>query len=359
MPAVSAAPVRVAVVDDSALMRQVLSGMLNEDPGISVVGTARDPYSARELIRRTNPDVVTLDIEMPRMDGLTFLQKIMSLRPMPVVMISSLTREGAAATIEALELGAVDFVAKPGIGLEDGLRAKQREIVGKIKTASRVRVRQRPSGGPKTGAAVLGSAGIRATETVVAIGASTGGVEAIRAVLSVLPPDSPAILISQHMPAKFTTSFARRLDEHSPLRVSEARSGQRALPGHAYLAPGGRHLRLRRHGANFVCELDDGPEISGHRPSVDVLFHSFAAEAAGNGIGVILTGMGRDGAEGLAAMRAAGAVTIGQDERSCVVYGMPRAAHERGAVDRQLTLLKIPDAIVRAVGTSAVRAVRV
>lgn len=351
--------IRVAVVDDSALMRQILSTMLNEDPEISVVGAARDPYSARELIKKTNPDVVTLDIEMPRMDGLTFLQKIMSLRPMPVVMISSLTQEGAAATIQALELGAVDFVAKPGMGLEEGLRAKQREIVEKVKTASRIRVRQRGSGDSKAARPVLGHAGLRATESVVAIGASTGGVEAIKEVLSVMPADGPAILISQHMPAKFTTSFARRLNEASALTVSEARSGQRALPGHAYLAPGDRHLQLRRYGANFVCELDDGPEVSGHKPSVDVLFRSVADQAAGNGVGVILTGMGRDGADGLLAMRRAGAVTIGQDERSCVVYGMPRAAHEAGAVGRQLTLSKIPAAIVDSVGTTSVRAVRV
>lgn len=351
-------PIRVVVVDDSALMRQMLTTMLSSDPGIEVAGAARDPYAARELIRKTNPDVVTLDIEMPKMDGLDFLEKIMSLRPMPVVMISSLTQTGADATMQALEMGAVDFVGKPAMDLQSGMAEMRDEIVAKVRQAAKARVR----GGkrrPAEPAARTAALGFRSTETVVAIGASTGGVESIREVVRDLPPDFPATLITQHMPERFTATFAQRLDSICAMRVSEASDGQRVLPGHIYIAPGNRHLELHRSGANYVCRLHDGPPISGHRPSVDALFQSVAAHAGSNGVGLLLTGMGRDGAQGLLAMRRAGAATLGQDEATSVVYGMPRAAMELGAVDRQVPLSGARQALIETCGAGKVRAVRV
>lgn len=350
--------IRVVVVDDSALMREILSSILSEAPDIEVVGTARDPYVARELIKKTNPDVLTLDIEMPRMDGIGFLEKIMTLRPMPVVMISSLTQKGADATLQALELGAVDFVSKPAFDLQSDMKAKSEEIVTKVRNAALVRVRSKHGRGVS---AEKRSPTVRfaSTEKVIAIGASTGGVEALREIICDLPPDAPAILITQHMPEKFTTSFAARLDSISSVKVQEAVDGQRVLPGNVYLAPGNFHLTLARSGANYLCRVQEGAPVSGHRPSVDVLFESMAQVAGLNGIGVILTGMGRDGAAGLSSMRKAGAKTIGQDEATCVVYGMPRAAHEAGAVERQLPLSAICSGLVAAAGSDAVRAVRV
>lgn len=350
--------IRVAVVDDSALMREILSSILSEAPDIQVVGTARDPYVARELIKKTNPDVLTLDIEMPRMDGLGFLDKIMSLRPMPVVMVSSLTQKGADATMQALELGAVDFVSKPAFDLKSDMQAKSEEIISKVRNASRARVRGRQTS-DSAGRAQKPAIQFKSTERIIAIGASTGGVEALREVICALPPDAPAVLITQHMPEQFTKSFATRLDSICKVKVQEAVDGQRVLPGHVYLAPGNFHLSLARTGANYLCRVHDGPPVSGHRPSVDVLFESMARVAGQNAIGVILTGMGRDGAAGLLSMRKSGARTIGQDEASCVVYGMPRVAYEAGGVERQLPLSAICSGLVEAVGTETIRAVRV
>lgn len=338
--------VRVLIVDDSALIRKMMTEILSKDPGIEVLGTAQDPYVAREKIKALNPDVITLDIEMPKMDGIEFLQKIMKLRPMPVLMVSSLTQQGADATLQALELGAVDYVAKPTQDLQSGLAEKCEEIVAKVKAAAGAKVR----GGSERGTArpqrLRSAPGYSSTETVVAIGASTGGVEALTSVLTVLPPDSPAILVTQHMPASFTTSFAQRLNAMCAIHVMEARDGVRVLPGHAYLAPGDAHLRLTRSGANYVCRIAGQDRVSGHCPSVDVLYRSVAECAGKNAIGVILTGMGKDGARGLLEMREAGARTLGQNEATSVIYGMPRVAKEIGAVEQQLSLALIPQRIL-------------
>lgn len=350
--------IKVLIVDDSALIRQLLTSIFSGDPEIEVVGAAPDPHVARRLIKETNPDVVTLDIEMPRMDGLTFLEKIMRLRPMPVLMISSLTQKGADATLRSLELGAVDFIGKPTIDVQHGLSAAAEEIVAKVKAAAKAKVRPLaavPTGEPRPAPSFAYSS----TEWVIAIGASTGGVTALREVITGLPADCPATLVTQHMPAKFTATFAPRLDSFAAATVKEAGDGDRVLPGHVYLAPGDRHLELVRSGANYVCRLSNDPPVAGHRPSVDVLFRSLAAVAGERGIGAILTGMGRDGADGLLEMREAGATTIGQDEATSVVYGMPRAAQEIGAVGRQLPLSKIAEAILESCGDSKVRAVRV
>jgi len=339
--------VRVVVVDDSALMRQLLSRMMASDPGIEVVGAAPDPVVAREMIKTCNPDVVTLDIEMPNMDGLSFLEKIMRLRPMPVVMISSLTQQGADATLQALEIGAVDWVAKPKVDLQSGLLEKQAEIVEKIKTAARARVRGRQRGETRAPAAASApKSGYASTERIVAIGASTGGVEALREIACALPADSPGVLITQHMPAGFTSRFAERLNVLAQVTVQEASDGQRVLPGHVYIAPGNHHLELVRTGANYLCRLSDGPPVSGHRPSIDVLFRSVAKNAGANAIGVILTGMGKDGAVGLKEMRSVGASTIGQNEATCVVYGMPKAAAVIGASEIELAIDRIAAAII-------------
>jgi two-component system chemotaxis response regulator CheB len=337
--------VRVLVVDDSALMRQLLSTMMQSDREIEVVGTAPDPLVARQMIKDLNPDVVTLDVEMPNMDGISFLEKIMKLRPMPVLMISSLTQEGAEATLQALELGAIDYIAKPKVDLQQGLAEKQAEIVEKVKIAAKARVRSR-AGAARASVPPLARGGFSTTERIIAIGASTGGVEALREVLCGLPADSPAVVVTQHMPAGFTTRFAERLDSLAQVTVQEAADGQRILPGHVYIAPGNWHLEVVRTGANYTCRLNDGPVVSGHRPSVDVLFRSVAASARGNAIGVILTGMGKDGAEGLKQMRAAGAPTIGQNEATCIVYGMPKAAHALGATQIELPIEKIAGAIL-------------
>lgn len=351
--------IRVLVVDDSALMRQLLTKMLSSDPGIEVVGTVPDPIVAREKIKQLHPDVVTLDIEMPRMDGLEFLRRIMALRPMPVVMVSSLTQHGADATVQALEIGAVDFVAKPAHDLEAGLVEKQAEIVAKVRAAAGAKVRAHTVAHQHKPTPLKLGPAYSSTEKLVAIGASTGGVEAISEILRAMPADSPAILITQHMPARFTSSFARRMDSMCAIGVSEAVHGTRILPGHAYIAPGTHHLELGRSGANYVCVVQHTGLASGHCPSVDVLFRSVGLAAGRNAAGVILTGMGKDGAEGLLAMRRAGARTIGQDEASCVVYGMPRVAYERGAVELQLPLSRIAQTILDLCSTNSVRMVRV
>jgi two-component system chemotaxis response regulator CheB len=332
--------VRVLVVDDSALMRQLLSELLNEDPRIAVVGAAPDPYAARERIKALNPDVLTLDIEMPRMDGLSFLEKLMALRPMPVVVVSTLTQKGADAAVRALELGAVDCVAKPLIDLRTGMTELRDELVAKVLTAaaSRPAARNRTEvpRAPLHFDPHLSTAG-----WIVAIGASTGGVEALQELLTAMPANAPAILVTQHMPPGFTTSFAHRLDQRCAMPVFEASNGQRVMPGHIYIANGSQHLELVRSGAHFACRLHDGPPVSGHRPSVDVLFASVAVAAGRNAIGVILTGMGQDGAAGLLEMRRAGARTRGQDEGSCLIYGMPKAAKLAGGVEAERPLSKM------------------
>lgn len=341
-----ARPIRVVIVDDSSLMREMLKDALSRHAGIEVVGTARDPFEARETIKATNPDVVTLDVEMPRMDGLSFLEKIMTLRPTPVVMVSSLTRDGADATIRALELGAVDCVAKPGSGDPGGFEAMAAELVGKVLVAATARLGMRRPAAP---AGVLptprraGSGG-----RFIAIGASTGGVERIRDVLAAMPADVPPIVIAQHMGPSYVPSFAARLDRLSAPSVRVAEHGGRLVQGVVHIAPGDRHLVVARDSQGFVCHIQDTPPVSGHRPSVDVLFQSVARAAGPNAVGVILSGMGRDGAAGMLEMRNAGAYTIGESEASCVVYGMPRAAREAGAVAVELPLAQIPAEMLRA-----------
>ena len=350
--------VRVLIVDDSAFVRGVLSEMLSSDPSIVVVGAAPDPLVAREMIKALSPDVVTLDIEMPRMDGLAFLEKIMTLRPMPVVMISSLTQKGAETALRALEIGAVDFVAKPIVGLSAGFAELRDEIVCKVKAAARARVRPLTTGKPK-GPRLSPGLKYSSSERLIAVGASTGGVEALQEFLTAFPPDAPAILITQHMPAMFTATFARRLDQCCAISVSQAKDGERVLPGHAYIAPGGFHLELARNGANYMCRVHEHPLVSGHRPSVDVLFRSVANAAGANSVGIILTGMGKDGAAGLLEMRRAGASTIGQDEASCVVYGMPKAARDCGATEIELPLNKIPGQVLHHCQAIVSRSTRV
>jgi len=352
-------PVRVLIVDDSALIRKMLTEMLSSDPDIEVLGTAQDPYVAREKIKQLNPDVITLDIEMPRMDGIEFLRKIMTLRPMPVVMVSSLTQQGADATLHALEIGAVDYVAKPTQDLQHGLADKRAELIAKVKAAASARVRAaaRPTAVPRN--PLKTAPGYSSTEMVVAIGASTGGVEALTELLAALPPVSPAILVTQHMPASFTRTFAKRLNGMCAISVSEAADGVRLLPGHVYLAPGDRHLALGRSGANYTCRIGGQERVSGHCPSVDVLFHSMAKCAGANGIGIILTGMGKDGGQGLLAMRQAGARTLGQDEATSVVYGMPRVAQDMGAVEVQLPLNRIAKTMLDICVTQKGHAIRV
>lgn len=344
----SVSPVRVLIVDDSALMRQLLSTLLSADPEIEVVGTAPDPIVARDRIKALNPDVVTLDVEMPNMDGVTFLRKLMALRPMPVVMVSTLTEVGAEVTLEALEIGAVDFVPKPKTDVASAMNALASDLQEKVKMAARTRVAARHVAPvavkPRSGSHYA------LTGKIVVIGASTGGVEALKSVLMRLPADSPPVLIAQHMPERFTAAFARRLDHECPMTVCEASHNQRVEPGNVYIAPGAHHLELVRSGNEFVCGLNDGPLVSGHRPSVDVLFRSAARMAGARAVGVILTGMGKDGAEGLLELRQANGVTLGQDEATSLIYGMPKVAYERGAVIRQYSLSRMADAILDACG---------
>jgi len=343
-------PIRVVVVDDSALMRQMLQSVLNGDPEIDVVGTAPDPLSARQMIKDLNPDVVTLDIEMPKMDGLAFLEKIMTLRPMPVIMVSSLTKRGAETTLRALASGAVDFVTKPSGGAKDGLLSLKTELVPKVKAAAGATVatpgRKRPQ------SPLPATKTRRARADLIAIGASTGGVAALQTVLTALPSTCPGVVIVQHMPPAFTKSLAARLDRRSALTVVEARDGEPVLKGHAYVAPGGHHLEVARSKDGFRCRVYDGPLVSRHRPSVDLLFQSVAKYAGAKSVGAILTGMGRDGADGLLAMREAGAMTLGENQTSCVVYGMPRVAMEIGAVAAELSLEDIGKEICSACRTA-------
>jgi two-component system chemotaxis response regulator CheB len=350
--------IRVVVVDDSALIRQLLTEIIQQTADIEVVGAAADPLAARELIRNTNPDVITLDIEMPKMDGLDFLEKLMRLRPTPVVMISTLTEQGSEAAVRALELGAVDIIAKPKLDIERTLRDYAESLCQKIRDAAQTKPRQLIQATPPTITPALSTDSVLAksraplmvaTERLIAIGASTGGTEALKAVLMALPATSPAVLITQHMPEAFTRSFAARLDSLCRLSVKEAEHGERILPGHAYVAPGSAHLLLARSGANYVVELNQGPPVNRHRPSVDVLFRSVANTAGANAMGVILTGMGKDGAQGMLELHDAGCWTIAQDEASCVVFGMPKEAIAVGGVDEVLPLDKIGLAITARV----------
>ncbi|HEY0973749.1 MAG TPA: chemotaxis response regulator protein-glutamate methylesterase [Solimonas sp.] len=332
--------IRVLVVDDSALMRKLLTEFLQRDPQLEVIGSAPDPFVARDKIKQLAPDVLTLDVEMPRMDGLTFLENLMRLRPMPVVMVSSLTERGAETTLQALELGAVDFVTKPKLDLEAGIRQYADELTAKIKAAAKARVRTIDSAGGRPVAPPPRRL-LRTTEKIIAIGASTGGTEAIKDVLAGMPADAPAILIAQHIPAAFSAPFAARMDRCASMRVCEARDGQQIVPGHAYIAPGDWHLELARDGARYVCRLNQKAPENRHRPSVDVLFKSVAAQAGANAVGAILTGMGEDGARGLLDMRGAGAHTLAQDEASSVVWGMPGAAVKLGATEQVLPLDRV------------------
>jgi two-component system chemotaxis response regulator CheB len=345
--------IKVVVVDDSALVRGLLSEIINRQADMQCVGAAADPLIAREMIRELDPDVITLDIEMPRMDGIDFLSRLMRLRPTPVVMVSTLTERGAEVTLRALELGAVDFVAKPKIGVVDGLKRLADDITDKIRVASQAQVHRLSAAAtsPVHATAAQPSAappalGRLSTEKLIFIGASTGGTEATKAVLTELPADMPAILITQHMPPGFTTSYAKRLDSLSRIRVQEAVDGERVLPGHAYLAPGGLHLSVERSGANYIARVRDGEAVNRHRPSVEVLFESAARVVGPNALGVMLTGMGADGAQAMRAMHDAGSFNICQDEASCVVFGMPREAIRLGAAHEVLPLSRIAAALV-------------
>lgn len=345
--------IKVVVVDDSALVRGLLSEIINRQADMQCVGVAADPLQAREVIRNANPDVITLDVEMPRMDGIDFLSRLMRLRPTPVVMVSTLTERGAEVTMRALELGAVDFVAKPKIGVVDGLERLADDITDKIRIASHAQVHRLGTAATSpvhATAAQPGAApsplGRLSTEKLIFIGASTGGTEATRAVLTELPADMPAILITQHMPPGFTTSYAKRLDSLSRIRVREAVDGERVLPGHAYLAPGGLHLSVERSGANYIARVRDGEAVNRHRPSVAVLFESAARVVGPNALGVMLTGMGADGAQAMRAMHDAGSFNICQDEASCIVFGMPREAIRLGAAHEVLPLSRIAGALI-------------
>ncbi|WP_435627173.1 protein-glutamate methylesterase/protein-glutamine glutaminase [Candidatus Ferrigenium straubiae] len=349
--------IKVLIVDDSAVVRQVLSAALAEEPGIELIGAASDPVFAMEKMRARWPDVIVLDVEMPRMDGITFLKKIMAERPTPVVICSTLTEKGAATTMQALEAGAFSIVTKPKVGLKKFLENSSDDLVSTIKAAAHANPRKlvpsAPAAGiappPKLSADAILSAATHAmaetTERVVAIGTSTGGTQALEAVLTALPQVCPGIVIVQHMPEKFTGAFAARLNELCRIEVREARSGDRVLPGRALIAPGGRHMLLKRNGAQYHVDIVDGPPVSRHRPSVDVLFRSVAKCAGKNALGIIMTGMGDDGAAGLLEMRNEGALTIAQDEQTCVVYGMPKEAAKRGAVIKTLPLGAIAGAI--------------
>ena len=359
-------PIKVLIVDDSALVRKLLSEMLSRDREITVVGAAADPFAAREKIKQLNPDVITLDVEMPRMDGITFLENLMRLRPMPVVMVSSLTQRGADVTLRALELGAVDFVAKPKVDIAGSLSDYADELIAKVKVAAVARINPRVNV-PRAGAmqvdarrtadavlpALVGRRILKTTDRIIAIGASTGGTEAIREILAALPADAPAVVVSQHIPAAFSKPFAERMNQSSAMAVCEVQDGQYILPGHAYIAPGDQHLLIERDGARYRCRLSNGPHVNRHRPSVDVMFRSVAQNVGPNATGVILTGMGDDGARGLKEMLEAGAHTIAQDEASSVVWGMPGAAVRLGAAQQIMPLYRIPEELLQRAAEGA------
>jgi two-component system chemotaxis response regulator CheB len=334
-------------------MRQVLAMLLAKDPDIEVIGSAPDPYIAREKIKALNPDVLTLDVEMPKMDGLTFLEKLMRGHPMPVVMVSSLTEAGCQTTLRALELGAVDFISKPKIDLREGMEEIAQDLIAKVKAAAAANMK-RPIGEKRTVGSAAASpsslagsqAMIKTTDTIIAIGSSTGGTEAVKEILERLPPNTPPILITQHMPERFTKTWADRMNSLCRISVKEAQDGDSVLPGHALIAPGSYHMALVRSGARYTVQINQDPPVNRHRPSVDVLFASVARYAGANAVGVILTGMGGDGAKEMLTMKQAGAFTIAQDEASCVVFGMPKEAIKAGAVDKVLPLDDIAGAIL-------------
>jgi len=355
----TAAKIKVLCVDDSALIRNLMTEIINSQPDLEVVGTAPDPLVARDMIKALNPDVLTLDVEMPRMDGLDFLERLMRLRPMPVVMVSSLTERGSEITMRALELGAVDFVTKPKMGIRDGLLDYTDTIADKIRAAARARVRAgRPAAAPAAPVPMLRSP-LLSTEKLIIVGASTGGTEAIKDFLMPLPPDSPAIMIVQHMPPGFTRSFAARLNGLCRITVKEAEHGERVLPGYAYIAPGDRHLALARSGANYVAQLNDDPPVNRHRPSVDVLFDSAAIHGGKNVTGVILTGMGKDGARGMLRMKDAGAYNLAQDEATSVVFGMPKEAIALGGAHEVVPLQNMAQRVMARLATFGTRVGRV
>ena len=350
--------IKVMIVDDSAVVRQVVAQALAADPGIEVIGTAADPLFALEKMRRAWPDVLIVDIEMPRMDGISFLRKIMGERPTPVVICSSLAESGSKAWLEALAAGAVGIITKPKVGLKNFLEDASNDIVQAVRGAARANIQalrastvRLPAPPPRAEAQAPGSAEAhaalqRTTDQVIAIGTSTGGTQALEAILTQLPATTLGIVIVQHMPAMFTAMFAERLNSLCQIEVREAQNGDRVIPGRALIAPGGRHMSLRRNGAQYVVEVSDGPVVNRHKPSVDVLFRSVARIAGSNALGIILTGMGDDGARGLKDMHNAGAVTIAQDEASCVVFGMPKEAIKLGAVDHVRPLAQVPAAII-------------
>ncbi|MGB2831595.1 MAG: chemotaxis response regulator protein-glutamate methylesterase [Methylotenera sp.] len=352
--------IKVLVIDDSALIRSLLTEIINSQKDMIVVGAAPDPLIARDMIKQLNPDVLTLDVEMPKMDGLDFLERLMRLRPMPVVMVSTLTERGSEITLRALELGATDFVTKPKMSITDGMREYTDVIADKIRAAAQARIqpiaRQQSS---QNAAPTPLRNPLISSEKLLIIGASTGGTEAIKSFLLQMPSDCPGILITQHMPAGFTKSFANRLDSLCKISVKEAEGSERILPGHAYIAPGDQHLSLARSGANYVTQLSDAPPVNRHKPSVDVLFDSAAACAGKNAVGVILTGMGKDGAAGMAQMKHAGAYNFAQNEESCVVYGMPREAVAQGGVDEVAHLNDLPKLVLNYLTANSTRALRV
>ena len=342
------AKIKVLIIDDSALIRGVMREIVNSQPDMEVVGAAPDPIVARDMIKQLNPDVLTLDVEMPRMNGLDFLEKLMRLRPTPVVMISTLTEQGSEVTLRALELGAVDYIAKPKLGVKEGMTDLVEEVADKIRIAVQARVKRHAAPSSSAEAAPMRVSGnfLQTTEKVVFIGSSTGGTEALKEVLSRMPANSPAILVTQHMPESFTKSFAARLDSLSAMKVKEAEHNERVVPGHVYVAPGQSHLLIRKSGAYYYTELVQSEPVNRHRPSVDVLFDSAARILGANALGVILTGMGKDGAAGMLRMRESGAYTIAQDAATCVVYGMPKAAVDIGAAHEVAPLHDIAGRIV-------------
>ena len=334
--------IKVLVVDDSALIRNLLGEIVKSESDMQLVGAAPDAYVAKKMVQEHNPDVITLDIEMPKVDGLRFLDVLMKARPTPVVMISTLTEAGADATIRSLELGAVDFIPKPKLGVVQGIEEYRELILSKIRMAARSRVRQQKPATVKTTTALTYSS----TEKIIAIGASTGGTEAIKTIVSALPANAPATGITQHMPPGYTSTFAKRLDACSQLKIVEARGDERLLPGHGYLAPGDKHMEIIRSGADYRIRLNDGPRVSGHKPSVDMMFTSLVESAGSNVVASLLTGMGKDGADGLLALKEKGAFTICQNEETCVVYGMPKVAVSLGAAEKILPLENIAQAMV-------------
>jgi len=350
--------IKVLIVDDSAVVRQVLTSILESAKNIEVVGAARDPIDAREKIKLLNPDVLTLDVEMPKMDGVTFLKNLMRLRPMPVVMISTLTEAGADITLEALEVGAVDFISKPKIGVQEALEDYSVEIIEKVTMAAKAKVREfkgsvetlKPSKKLNADAVLekkTGNKRFKTTDKIVAIGASTGGTEAIKEVLESLPANAPGIVISQHIPITFSKAFTDRVNKTCQMTVCEPKDKQKIIRGYVYIAPGDKHLLVERSGADYICRLNDGPPVNRHKPSVDVMFRSIAQNVGPNAMGVMLTGMGADGAQGMLEMKENGSYNISQDEDSCVVWGMPGAAVKLGAVDKEHTLSKIGNAILK------------